>query len=244
MQDLLGQDMPQDGNNKGFTQCFLNRSVHAGFFCVWVCPVFEKKRLCHCFSWMDLLCWGKLHVGKTNMVNHLFLDQSVHAGHLIPGYFCLRNKRGSIIVFWSVCTWRTFCVWVCPVLEKKGWISIFLIGLCKHDLLWLGMPVLERKRFVSLFSRSVCSCRTCVLECLVLERKEPLSLFFLSVFAWRTFCVWVCPVLEKKRLYHCFLNWSVHAGPLICGYDLCWKEIQLSPYSLDQSVHAGAFVSV
>ena len=50
-------------------------------------------------------------------------------------------------------------------------------------------------------------------------------------------------MLEKKRLYHCFLNWSVHAGPLICGYDPCWKEIQLSPYSLDQSVHAGSFVS-
>ena len=50
-------------------------------------------------------------------------------------------------------------------------------------------------------------------------------------------------MLEKKRLYHCFLNWSVHAGPLICGYDLCWKEIQLYPYSLDQSVHAGSFVS-
>ena len=120
---------------------------------------------------------------------------------LVP---CVGMKSGFIILFQSVCACRTFCVWI--------------------------FHVLERKKASSLFSRSVCACRTfCVWICPVLERKEALSLFSGLVCVCRTFVPGYALCLKEKRLYHCFLNWSAHAGPfcaeVILFISLCMKDL-------------------
>ena len=83
---------------------------------------------------------------------------------------------------WSICTFRTLFVWVCPMLESKKALLLFLIDV------YMLCPVVEWREALSLFSWTVCASRPfCVWIYPVLETNKALWLFYRSVYACRTF---------------------------------------------------------
>ena len=86
-----------------------------------------------------------------------------------------------------------WCLHVVPCIGKKiGFIIVFFISLCMQDLWSLGVPHIGK--------------------------KIGFIIVFLIVYAWRTFCAWVCPVLERKEAASVFSLSIWHAGPFVFGY--------------------------
>ena len=69
------------------------------------------------------------------MVNHLFLNQSVHAGQFMPSISVLETKEALSFFFIGLYMKYIFCLGMPCVGKKSGFIIVFLISLRKHDLL-------------------------------------------------------------------------------------------------------------
>ena len=200
--DLLIWGKPCDGNNKGFIIVLSIGLVLQDLLCL-VKPHDGKKRwfiiyfsISLCMQ--EILCLG-IAVLETKEALSLF-SRSVCAWRTFCGWVCpmFERKEALSLFSWSDVARRTFCVWVCPVLKSKWLHHCFLDRSAQAwPFVTRYACVWKKKVFFIIFSINLCSQDVCFRMPWVGKKRGFIIVFFISL------CM-KDPVLERKEAVSLF----------------------------------------